>query len=163
MTPFTTDSLLSGHDRSDRPRHCVVQASAQHASAHRVCNHAPLESSSEGCVLTFLPRSWAYFQAPSTDSTEPFRVLNRHREHTLPRPLRLPLPPAPRMFNTPVSVGATAGEEAALDDPGSAGAGEGYDGRVDLRDTETSSAAEPCGVKVREHERQLGQRWRVKI
>ena len=33
-------------------------------------------------------------------------MLNCQRERPLPRPLRLPLPPAPRMVNTPVSVAA---------------------------------------------------------
>ena len=36
-------------------------------------------------------------------------MLNRQRERTLPHPtLRLPLPPAPRVFNTPVSVAQAA-------------------------------------------------------
>ena len=37
-----------------------------------------------------LPRSWAYFQAPSTDSNEPSCMLKHQRELTLPRPTAAP-------------------------------------------------------------------------
>ena len=38
------------------------------------------------------------------DSNEEFCVLNHQRRLALPTPLRLPLPPAPRVFNTPLYV-----------------------------------------------------------
>ena len=37
-----------------------------------------------------LPRSWAYSQAPSTDSNEPLCMLNHQRELALPRPTAAP-------------------------------------------------------------------------
>ena len=39
------------------------------------------------------------FLAPPQNSNDTFRVLNRQRELILPRPLRLPLSPAARLFS----------------------------------------------------------------
>ena len=51
--------------------------------------------------------SWDTLQGPSPDSNETFRVLNRQRELTLPRHLRLQLPREP-IFKSPSHIRTTS-------------------------------------------------------